>query len=32
MEWIGTINAGNTTSGQVNLDRISISTLGRIAP
>jgi hypothetical protein len=32
MEWIGTINQGNTTAGQINLDRIAISTLGRIGP
>jgi hypothetical protein len=30
MEWIGTINQGNTTTGQINLDRIAISTAGRI--
>jgi hypothetical protein len=30
MEWLATLNAGNTTTGQINLDRISISTLGRI--
>lgn len=32
IEWVGTLNAGNTTTGQVNLDMISISTLGRIGP
>jgi len=32
MEWIATLNGGNTTTGQVNLDRISISTVGRIGP
>jgi hypothetical protein len=32
MEWIGTINQGNTTTGQINLDRIAISTVGRIGP
>jgi hypothetical protein len=30
--WIGTLNAGNTTTGQLNLDRIAISTAGRIGP
>jgi hypothetical protein len=32
MEWLATLNAGNTTTGQINLDNISISTLGRIGP
>jgi hypothetical protein len=32
IEWIGTLNAGNLTTGQVNLDRIAISTVGRIGP
>jgi len=32
MEWLGTINAGNTTTGQINLDRIAISSAGRIGP
>jgi hypothetical protein len=32
MEWVGTINGGNTTTGQINLDRIAISTVGRIGP
>lgn len=32
MEWIATLNAGNTTTGQINLDRIAISTTGRIGP
>jgi hypothetical protein len=30
MEWLATLNAGNTTTGQVNLDKVSIGTLGRI--
>ena len=29
-EWLATLNAGNTTSGQVNIDRVSYSTAGRI--
>jgi len=29
---MGTLNAGNTTSGQCNLDLISVSSLGRIGP
>jgi hypothetical protein len=32
IEWLSTLNAGNTTTGQVNIDRISISSLGRIGP
>lgn len=32
MEWVATLNAGNTTTGQVNLDRVSISSVGRIGP
>lgn len=32
MEWLGTLNGGNTTTGQVNIDRASISSLGRIGP
>ena len=32
IEWLSTLNAGNTTSGQVNIDRIAISTAGRIGP
>jgi hypothetical protein len=32
IEWVGTLNAGNITTGQVNLDMISISSLGRIGP
>lgn len=32
MEWLATLNAGNTTSGQINLDRVAISTVGRIGP
>jgi hypothetical protein len=32
IEWVGTLNGGNTSTGQVNLDMISISTLGRIGP
>jgi hypothetical protein len=32
MEWLGTLNAGNTTTGQVNIDNVSISTIGRIGP
>jgi hypothetical protein len=31
-EWMGTLNAGNGTSGQCNMDRIGVSTLGRIGP
>ena len=32
MGWVGTLNGGNTTTGSVNLDKIAISTLGRIGP
>jgi hypothetical protein len=32
MEWLGTLNAGNTTTGQVNIDNVAISTIGRIGP
>jgi hypothetical protein len=32
MEWLGTLNGGNTTTGQVNIDRVAISSLGRIGP
>jgi hypothetical protein len=32
MEWLATLNAGNTTTGQINIDKISISTKGRIVP
>jgi hypothetical protein len=32
MEWAGTLNGGNSTSGQVNLDNVAISTAGRIGP
>jgi hypothetical protein len=44
IEWMGTINGGdptnpppngplgNTTSGQINLDNVSVSSLGRIGP
>jgi hypothetical protein len=30
--WLSTLNGGNTTTGQVNLDRVAISTVGRIGP
>ena len=29
---MGTLNANNTTTGQCNIDQVSISTLGRIGP
>jgi hypothetical protein len=32
MEWLGTLNRGNTTTGQVNIDKVSYSTKGRIGP
>jgi len=32
MEWLGTLNGGNTTTGEVNIDRVGISSLGRIGP
>ncbi len=31
-EWFGTLNSGNTTTGQVNIDRLALSTLGWIGP
>ena len=30
MEWLATLNAGNTTTGQINIDRVSYSTTGPI--
>lgn len=30
--WLGTLNIGNATTGQVNIDRIAISSVGRIGP
>jgi hypothetical protein len=32
IEWLATLNGGNTTTGQVNLDHVSISTKGPIGP
>ena len=32
MEWVGTLNGGNNTTGSVNLDKIAISSAGRIGP
>lgn len=32
IEWVATLNAGNTTTGRVNLDNIAMSTSGRIGP
>ena len=32
IEWLSTLNAGNTSTGQVNLDYIAISSRGRIGP
>lgn len=32
VEWLATLNANNQTSGQVNVDRMAISSLGRIGP
>jgi hypothetical protein len=32
IEWLATLNAGNTTTGQINMDRIAVSTAGRIGP
>jgi hypothetical protein len=32
IEWLATLNGGNTTSGQCNLDRIAVSSIGRIGP
>jgi hypothetical protein len=32
IEMLATLNTGNTTSGQVNIDRLAISSLGRIGP
>jgi uncharacterized protein YjdB len=32
IEWLSTLNKGNTTSGQINIDRVSVSTAGRIGP
>jgi hypothetical protein len=31
-ELLATLNGGNTTTGQINIDRVAISTLGRIGP
>jgi hypothetical protein len=32
IEWMGTLNGGNSASGQCNLDRVGVSSLGRIGP
>lgn len=32
IEWIGTLNASNTQTGTINIDRVAISNLGRIGP
>lgn len=32
MEWAGTLNGSNSTTGQVNIDNVAISTAGRIGP
>jgi hypothetical protein len=32
IEWLGTLNAGNTTTGQCNIDKVAVSSLGRIGP
>lgn len=32
LEALATLNAGNTTTGQVNIDRVAFSSLGRIGP
>ena len=32
IEWLATLNTGNTTTGQICVDDISISTVGRIGP
>jgi hypothetical protein len=32
IEWVGTLNMGNSTSGQCNLDRIAVSSIGHIGP
>ena len=32
IEWMGTLNAGNQSSGQANMDRIAISSRGLIGP
>ncbi len=32
IEMLATLNGGNSTSGQVNIDRVAISTVGRIGP
>lgn len=32
IEWMGTLNGGNTASGQCNLDYVGVSSLGRIGP
>jgi len=32
VEWLATLNANNGTTGQVNLDLVAISSLGRIGP
>ena len=32
IEWMGTLNGGNSASGQCNLDYVGVSSLGRIGP
>jgi hypothetical protein len=32
IEWLGTLNQGNTSTGECRLDRIAVSSLGRIGP
>ena len=32
IEWMGTLNGGNSTTGQCNMDYIGVSSLGRIGP
>ena len=32
IEWMGTLNGGNSASGQCNLDKVAVSSLGRIGP
>jgi hypothetical protein len=32
IEMLATLNQGNTTSGQINMDRVAFSTAGRIGP
>jgi hypothetical protein len=32
IEMLATLNAGNTTTGQINMDRVAFSNAGRIGP